>query len=681
MKIAIFGGGVGSMTAAYWLTNTSPDGPAPEHEVTIYQLGWRLGGKGTTGRKPSEGYRIQEHGLHMWMGFYANAFRMMRTVYGALGREWTDAFSRQTISVLMQQNPEGGWMDDEWVMPFPLRPGVPGDQTGFPTPIGYLGTLTGKTAKHVDRFLRGHHHHHCPPHELSEAHRTHFQLLHGALTEAAKLAGPAHEPGRPLPVEVQPHHHLVLRLALEGVQKLIGAGFELTGHCLDAHRVLLFADITIATAVGIVRDLSDTTQWDAIDDVEWQTWLTRNGLHPQTEWCPVIHSLYDLIFAYRGGVAARENADVAAGAATCAWLRMVFDYYDSLFFRMNFGMGDTIFGPLYQVLKSRGVKFRFFHRLRDVVPSADGTAVDELRIGVQATTIDGAEYQPFIPVKNLDCWPDKPLYGQLQQGRELEEQDVDLEDYNAPWKEVDEVVLRRENGDFDLAVFGLSLGAVPHVCGKILEQNEAWRRMVQEVKVVNTQAFQFWLNRNVADLGWRPALNGRCFGQRAVLSTFAEPIDTWADMSSVIPAEDWKVSVRNVAYFCGPARDGITLQEVIDKAHQFVDTEIGNLWPLAAPEGKFRYDWLAVENPQGISDRDRFFKQYFRINDQPTEKYVMSVTGSTRYRLNPAHPGYDNLVLAGDWVYNGFPIGCVESAVLGAMKGVQRFCKGMVIVE
>ena len=59
----------------------------------------------------------------------------------------------------------------------------------------------------------------------------------------------------------------------------------------------------------------------------------------------------------------------------------------------------------------------------------------------------------------------------------------------------------------------------------------------------------------------------------------------------------------------------------------------------------------------------------------------MSVTGSTRFRLDPANPGYANLVLAGDWVRNGFAVGCVESAVLGAMKGVQRFCPGMVIVE
>ena len=30
---------------------------------------------------------------------------------------------------------------------------------------------------------------------------------------------------------------------------------------------------------------------------------------------------------------------------------------------MNAGMGDTIFAPIYEVLKRRGVTFNFFHRV------------------------------------------------------------------------------------------------------------------------------------------------------------------------------------------------------------------------------------------------------------------------------------------------------------------------------
>ena len=48
-KVAILGGGVSAITVAMQLT----DDPAWRDQfesITIYQLGWRLGGKGATGR-------------------------------------------------------------------------------------------------------------------------------------------------------------------------------------------------------------------------------------------------------------------------------------------------------------------------------------------------------------------------------------------------------------------------------------------------------------------------------------------------------------------------------------------------------------------------------------------------------------------------------------------------------
>src|SRR5262249_32304979 len=48
--------------------------------------GWRLGGKCASGRNLAAGGRIEEHGLHVWFGFYDNAFRMARSVYEELAR-------------------------------------------------------------------------------------------------------------------------------------------------------------------------------------------------------------------------------------------------------------------------------------------------------------------------------------------------------------------------------------------------------------------------------------------------------------------------------------------------------------------------------------------------------------------------------------------------------------------
>ena len=75
-KISIIGGGVAAIAAAYAITQT-PDWQK-RYEITVYQMGWRLGGKGASGRNLAQGGRIEEHGLHIWAGFYHNAFRLMK---------------------------------------------------------------------------------------------------------------------------------------------------------------------------------------------------------------------------------------------------------------------------------------------------------------------------------------------------------------------------------------------------------------------------------------------------------------------------------------------------------------------------------------------------------------------------------------------------------------------------
>ena len=95
IKVAVVGGGCASIAAAFELTRPQLGG---KYEVTIYQIGWRLGGKGASGRGPAG--RVEEHGLHVWLGFYENAFRLLRECYAELGRDprasplatWQDAF-------------------------------------------------------------------------------------------------------------------------------------------------------------------------------------------------------------------------------------------------------------------------------------------------------------------------------------------------------------------------------------------------------------------------------------------------------------------------------------------------------------------------------------------------------------------------------------------------------------
>jgi uncharacterized protein with NAD-binding domain and iron-sulfur cluster len=132
IRVAILGGGAGAMAAAFALTATAEQ--RRKYRLTVYQQGWRLGGKGASGRNAAAGQRIEEHGLHIWLGFYENAFRLMRDCYAEWQapaaspvRGFDDAFrpldSLTVIDRLGDEN-DGPW--DFWNVEFPRYPGSPG---------------------------------------------------------------------------------------------------------------------------------------------------------------------------------------------------------------------------------------------------------------------------------------------------------------------------------------------------------------------------------------------------------------------------------------------------------------------------------------------------------------------------------------------------------------------------
>ena len=125
-KVAVLGGGVAGLTAALELSAT------PElrdrYDVTIYQLGWRCGGKCATGRDPAT-LRIQEHGLHLWFGGYDNAFKLLAGCYEELNRPeehpiaTMDQAWHPLSSVVLYDHYKGKWSDNP--TRFLLLPGTP----------------------------------------------------------------------------------------------------------------------------------------------------------------------------------------------------------------------------------------------------------------------------------------------------------------------------------------------------------------------------------------------------------------------------------------------------------------------------------------------------------------------------------------------------------------------------
>ena len=108
-------------------------------------------------------------------------------------------------------------------------------------------------------------------------------------------------------------------------------------------------------------------------------------------------------------------------------------------------------------------------------------------------------------------------------------------------------------------------------------------------------------------------------------------------------------------------------------AIRFLEEDVGQLWPRAVRKnGRFRWELLADPSeaespPPRRAGRTRFDSQFWTANLNPSDRYVLSLPGSIRYRVSPMDMDFDNLTVAGDWTATGLDSGCIESAVMSGL--------------
>jgi uncharacterized protein with NAD-binding domain and iron-sulfur cluster len=660
-RVAIVGGGPGGISAAFWLTST-PQLRA-KFDVTVYTPGWRLGGKCATGRNLGIGARIQEHGLHILMGCYRHAFRTIRSCYKEWRprsdcpfKTWKDAFSAQREITL--EEPVSGsnpvtWTS--WNFVLPRLPGQPGDGAGTAAASvsaacaaegwqSRLDKLVASMASWLSDLMQNS----MPPDSMGTVD------YQAALQRFRKLV--LRRVGDPDEVQLALEQVALRVRYLISVMPIAAARSRASANAISLPHsqcpqecVLVLADLGLSIAIGWLRDVFGRTDRgiNHLNDLDFRQWLKHCGATPAALASAPIRAVYDLTFAFRNGDGSSiDNGSIAAGVTLRFVLEATLGYRNAPLWKMNAGTGDTVFTPFYQVLRARGVRINFFQRVTGIGLTDDLSKIGTITLDRQARVITG-DYQPFVNVAHLDCWPDQPLWDQLEHGPALCAQQVNFES-PADYTVVEQHRLTL-GCDFDVVVLAVPPEVAKTLTPQLSDQCARWRSMLDHSASVATRAFQLWLRPTLAKLGWNLG--------PTVLTAFAEPFDSWADLSHLLDREAWDTRdpPHAVEYFCGcqPNSSGPDPDPAKD-AKDWLARWISTLWPAAAPPG-------------GPINSGLLVSSYYRSNLHGSDRYVQTPAGSVRYRLSPATAIFSNLYLAGDWTLTRFSGGCFESAIESGM--------------
>ncbi|WP_234683759.1 NAD(P)-binding protein [Bradyrhizobium monzae] len=677
-KVAVLGGGIGALSAAFELTELDSSGEM--FDITVYTLGWRLGGKGAVGRRDAHwGYRAEEHGLHVWTGFYDNSFFLVDRCYDALQRlgyavpfgSRDAAFCALDRCTLMEEF-GGDW--HPWSFDLPPRAGKPGefDEDEFVTLVDYLQSLIGASVSYIQNADLPAEFHDVHDASAAMSARRLARAFEDVQLEADTL------PDDPKDISAAQSEILQkrLRTALDALREYQR---DIVGRD-DLRHAFILIELAFTIALGMLADGVMWYGFDHIDEFEWSDWMRSHLCSDDALNSAVVRGCYDYVFGYLRG-----NQNVGAGTGTRVLLKLMFGYKGSFFYVMKATMGELIFAPLFRLLRARGVTFEFFHRVDSLVLSADATFIERIEVGVQATTIGNVPYCPLISIPNgpgiaLDTWPTHPKYELLNEDHALAP--YDLESAWTEWRDVDHKSLR-VGSEFDVIVLGISIGALDRICAELVEHLPAWKSMVGAIRTTPTMALQLWTTKTTEELGWKG-------GDETILSGFARPLDSWGDLSLMLPTETWTTAPpRGLAYFVGsfpetkspppPAPDPDYPKRQLEYARalarEWVQTRLGALWPNLVTTAGLQWDLFF--DPEGRCGEARLAAQYLRVNINPSDRYVLSVAGSVTNRIRADDSGVGNLYLAGDWVRTGLNAGCVEASVMagraaaGAIRGVK----------
>lgn len=712
-KIAVLGSGMSSLAATYELT--SYPNWQDHYDITIYQMGWRLGGKTATGRGPKE--RIQEHGIHIAQGWYENAFRLIQDAYKECEtnnlmpdspfKNWRDAFEEESTTLLTHFDKETGkWIKKNII--FPSNDYIPGQ--GGPLPFS---AIIEKAIKLVVEILFDKNPN--SPGLLAHAEKQQIQSIqqHSLWTQIKDLIGIQHIEQT---VQHEAEHYFNHLVALiqhmvsekdaqkrSSVQNIIAELLKDIGgwfsklvqglESIDQHFywIVVFAEFGITNIKGTLLDVFDPAKgeldYDKINHLDYREWLSQHGASQQLLESAIVRFLY--VGTFHNLTGPKRQGALAAGVGL-HFLTLSMGYKGAFVWKFKAGTADTMITPIYLVLKNRGVKFKFFHKVKQVHYSESGE-IEEISMAEQVT-LKNSSYTPTYKFKGIEVWPGEPLYDQIEddQAKKLQANNIDLEMAWTNWKDANELSLRKGQ-DFDYAILGIPidvLGGEQGICKEIIAKNNKWNAMYNHVKSIPTMSMQLWLKPGLKELGMNLKEWGFPDGSKPNLVTYASPQYSWIDMSQVMPFENWNGDKPGLlVYYTGsfldpevvPAFDDVQYPEqqkerVMRISEQWLRDNMGWFFKQATtgeyPEG-MDFDIIFDFSQTATTDFAKLKTQYFRANVNPTDRYTLSLPGTNKYRLKADETGFDNLVITGDWIDFGVNVGYYEGAIIAGLKAGQ----------
>jgi uncharacterized protein with NAD-binding domain and iron-sulfur cluster len=650
MRVAIVGGGFAGIAAA-WSLSQQKDSEGKSYEVHVYEKSWRLGGKAASTR--DEDGSIRTNSLQVWLGFFENAFRMMRQCYAEVetygwgpGRPEPLVYGRMEDAFFPEPNvgagvgqtskPPRDWA--VWSAYLPPAKGLPGeslDEDSNPFTLAsyllrsfeLLKTLMLSVIRTPNQDPPG-----VPrPDDRSTSDQilnfdynvdgtTSLQLMierTATLLRAGSLTGAAAWLQAVTILEVWLQDFNLGIVGADSALTLMDAVATQTRKLLrdfvgidpDIRTKTEIIDMVLTIAVGLFRDrvMLDDNGLDSINQFDFREWLQRHGATKESLDSRFLTAVYDLSFAYADGDKTRPT--LAAGVALRVLVRAFFTYRGSMFWRLRSGMGEAVFAPLYKVLKSTDRKVLKSPN-REVLKSRNPEMNDEKPLpvrfhflheltGVHFDALNGKRYISSLEFKipGPSATVDRLSRRALDDLGFWPDSPVRFDGATGPRKRTLEL-----GTHFDQVIISIGRDDFSEAClpdDRDPKLKAEWTRTCDNVKTIATKSAQARLDRNLESLGW--------YLGSGIVTALGLSFDTWVDMTPSLATESLVAGrppdVGSLAYFCAPlAKSDLKLTELLEEADKgldaFRDHVLGQWNALPATNRRAR----ASPQTQGFTD-------------------------------------------------------------------------------